>query len=231
MIGIIGAMEEEITNLKSHMEIFDVQTIAGMSFFKGAVKGTELVLVRSGIGKVNAGICTQILASVFNVDTVINTGIAGSLNAAIDIGDIVVSTSLVQYDVDARNFGYKLGEIPRMNIIEFPADKELTDKTESVFAALDLGVNLYKGMIATGDKFVSEDSLKAEIVNNFHAYCVEMEGAAIAQAAMLNNMKCVVIRAISDKADNSANVDYRTFEAKAIENMSKISLALVDSLK
>jgi MTA/SAH nucleosidase len=231
MIGIIGAMEEEITNLKSHMEVFDVQTIAGMSFFKGAVKGTELVLVRSGIGKVNAGICTQILASVFNVDTVINTGIAGSLNAAIDIGDIVVSTILVQYDVDARNFGYKLGEIPRMNIIEFPADKELTDKTESVFAALDLGVKLYKGMIATGDKFVSEDSLKAEIVNNFHAYCVEMEGAAIAQAAMLNNMKCVVIRAISDKADNSANVDYRTFEAKAIENMSKISLALVDSLK
>jgi MTA/SAH nucleosidase len=231
MIGIIGAMEEEITNLKSHMEVFDVQTIAGMSFFKGAVKGTELVLVRSGIGKVNAGICTQILASVFNVDTVINTGIAGSLNAAIDIGDIVVSTSLVQYDVDARNFGYKLGEIPRMNIIEFPADKELIDKTESVFAALDLGVKLYKGMIATGDKFVSEDSLKAEIVNNFHAYCVEMEGAAIAQAAMLNNMKCVVIRAISDKADNSANVDYRTFEAKAIENMSKISLALVDSLK
>lgn len=231
MLGIIGAMEEEITNLKSHMEVFDVQTIAGMSFFKGAVKGTELVLVRSGIGKVNAGICTQILASVFNVDTVINTGIAGSLNAAIDIGDIVVSTSLVQYDVDARNFGYKLGEIPRMNIIEFPADKELTDKTESVFAALDLGVKLYKGMIATGDKFVSEDSLKAEIVNNFHAYCVEMEGAAIAQAAMLNNMKCVVIRAISDKADNSANVDYRTFEAKAIENMSKISLALVDSLK
>lgn len=231
MIGIIGAMEEEITNLKSHMEVFDIQTIAGMSFFKGAVKGTELVLVRSGIGKVNAGICTQILASVFNVDTVINTGIAGSLNAAIDIGDIVVSTSLVQYDVDARNFGYKLGEIPRMNIIEFPADKELTDKTESVFAALDLGVKLYKGMIATGDKFVSEDSLKAEIVNNFHAYCVEMEGAAIAQAAMLNNMKCVVIRAISDKADNSANVDYRTFEAKAIENMSKISLALVDSLK
>ena len=231
MIGIIGAMEEEITNLKYHMEVFDVQTIAGMSFFKGAVKGTELVLVRSGIGKVNAGICTQILASVFNVDTVINTGIAGSLNAAIDIGDIVVSTSLVQYDVDARNFGYKLGEIPRMNIIEFPADKELTDKTESVFAALDLGVKLYKGMIATGDKFVSEDSLKAEIVNNFHAYCVEMEGAAIAQAAMLNNMKCVVIRAISDKADNSANVDYRTFEAKAIENMSKISLALVDSLK
>lgn len=231
MIGIIGAMEEEITNLKSHMEIFDVQTIAGMFFFKGAVKGTELVLVRSGIGKVNAGICTQILASVFNVDTVINTGIAGSLNAAIDIGDIVVSTSLVQYDVDARNFGYKLGEIPRMNIIEFPADKELTDKTESVFAALDLGVKLYKGMIATGDKFVSEDSLKAEIVNNFHAYCVEMEGAAIAQAAMLNNMKCVVIRAISDKADNSANVDYRTFEAKAIENMSRISLALVDGLK
>ncbi len=231
MIGIIGAMEEEITNLKSHMEVFDVQTIAGMSFFKGAVKGTELVLVRSGIGKVNAGICTQILASVFNVDTVINTGIAGSLNASIDIGDIVVSTSLVQYDVDARNFGYKLGEIPRMNIIEFPADKGLTDKTESVFADLDLGVKLYKGMIATGDKFVSEDSLKAEIVNNFHAYCVEMEGAAIAQAAMLNNMKCVVIRAISDKADNSANVDYRTFEAKAIENMSKISLALVDSLK
>lgn len=231
MIGIIGAMEEEISNLKSHMQVEEVQTIAGMSFFKGAVKGTKLVLVRSGIGKVNAGICTQILASVYGVDTVINTGIAGSLNADIDIGDIVVSTSLVQYDVDARNFGYKLGEIPRMNIVEFPADKYLIDKIQSVFDSLDLGIKLYKGMVATGDKFVSEDSLKAEIISNFHAYCVEMEGAAIAQAAMLNNMACVVIRAISDKADNSANVDYRSFEAKAIENMSKISLALVDSLK
>ena len=231
MIGIIGAMEEEITNLKSHMQVDEVQTIAGMSFFKGAVKGIELVLVRSGIGKVNAGICTQILASVYGVDTVINTGIAGSLNADIDIGDIVVSTSLVQYDVDARNFGYKLGEIPRMNIVEFPADKYLIDKTQSAFDSLDLGIKLYRGMVATGDKFVSEDSLKAEIISNFHAYCVEMEGAAIAQAAMLNNMACVVIRAISDKADNSADVDYRSFEAKAIENMSKISLALVDSLK
>jgi len=231
MIGIIGAMEEEISNLKSHMQVEEVQTIAGMSFFKGAVKGIELVLVRSGIGKVNAGICTQILASVYGVDTVINTGIAGSLNADIDIGDIVVSTSLVQYDVDARNFGYKLGEIPRMNIVEFPADKYLIDKTQSAFDSLDLGIKLYRGMIATGDKFVSEDSLKAEIISNFHAYCVEMEGAAIAQAAMLNNMACVVIRAISDKADNSADVDYRSFEAKAIENMSKISLALVDSLK
>lgn len=231
MIGIIGAMEEEITNLKSHMQVDEVQTIAGMSFFKGAVKGTKLVLVRSGIGKVNAGICTQILASVYGVDTVINTGIAGSLNADIDIGDIVISTSLVQYDVDARNFGYKLGEIPRMNIVEFPADKYLIDKTQSVFDSLGLGIKLYKGMVATGDKFVSEDSLKAEIISNFHAYCVEMEGAAIAQAAMLNNMACVVIRAISDKADNSADVDYRSFEAKAIENMSKISLALVDSLK
>lgn len=231
MIGIIGAMEEEISNLKSHMKVEEVQTIAGMSFFKGAVKGIELVLVRSGIGKVNAGICTQILASVYGVDTVINTGIAGSLNADIDIGDIVVSTSLVQYDVDARNFGYKLGEIPRMNIVEFPADKYLIDKTQSAFDSLDLGIKLYKGMVATGDKFVSEDSLKAEIISNFHAYCVEMEGAAIAQTAMLNNMACVVIRAISDKADNSADVDYRSFEAKAIENMSKISLALVDSLK
>ena len=197
----------------------------------GIIGATKLVLVRSGIGKVNAGICTQILASVYGVDTVINTGIAGSLNADIDIGDIVVSTSLVQYDVDARNFGYKLGEIPRMNIVEFPADKYLIDKTQSVFDSLGLGIKLYKGMVATGDKFVSEDSLKAEIISNFHAYCVEMEGAAIAQAAMLNNMACVVIRAISDKADNSANVDYRSFEAKAIENMSKISLALVDSLK
>ena len=231
MIGIIGAMEEEISNLKSHMQVEEVQTIAGMSFFKGAVKGIELVLVRSGIGKVNAAICTQILASVYGVDTVINTGIAGSLNADIDIGDIVVSTSLVQYDVDARNFGYKLGEIPRMNIVEFPADKYLIDKTQSVFDSLGLGIKLYKGMVATGDKFVSEDSLKAEIISNFHAYCVEMEGAAIAQAAMLNNMACVVIRAISDKADNSADVDYRSFEAKAIENMSKISLALVGSLK
>jgi len=230
MIGIIGAMEEEITNLKSHMQVDEVQTIAGMSFFKGAVKGTKLVLVRSGIGKVNAGICTQILASVYGVDTVINTGIAGSLNADIDIGDIVVSTSLVQYDVDARNFGYKLGEIPRMNIVEFPADKYLIDKTQSVFDSLGLGIKLYKGMVATGDKFVSEDGLKAEIISNFHAYCVEMEGAAIAQAAQSLNLPFLVIRAMSDNANHEASISFDEFIIEAGRRSAQVLLAFLKAL-
>ena len=123
VIGIIGAMEEEVSMLKEKMTEVTVKEKAGMEFFHGMLKGHEAVVVRSGIGKVNAGICTQILADDFHVDAVINTGIAGSLRAEINIGDIVLSTDTMQHDMDAREFGYPAGQIPRMDTLAFPADE------------------------------------------------------------------------------------------------------------
>ena len=125
VIGIIGAMEEEVSMLKEKMTEVAVKEKAGMEFFHGMLKGHEAVVVRSGIGKVNAGICTQILADDFHVDAVINTGIAGSLRAEINIGDIVLSTDTMQHDMDAREFGYPAGQIPRMDTLAFPADEGL----------------------------------------------------------------------------------------------------------
>ena len=127
MLGIIGAMDEEVAKLKETMQDVAVETKASMEFYKGTMNGKEVVVVRSGIGKVNAGICTQILCDLYHVDAVINTGIAGSLNAKIDIGDIVLSTDALQHDMDATGFGYKMGVIPRMPVSVFEADRKLID--------------------------------------------------------------------------------------------------------
>ena len=124
MLGIIGAMEEEVEKLKEQMTEVRVQAKASMEFYRGKLKGREVVVVRSGIGKVNAAICTQILADDYQVDGIINTGIAGSLRAEINIGDIVISTDAVQHDMDAVAFGYKPGQIPRMDTWSFPADQK-----------------------------------------------------------------------------------------------------------
>ena len=124
-IGIIGAMELEVETLKSKMNVVKTTKKANMEFFEGTLNGVEVVIVRSGIGKVNAGICTQILADLFDVTHIINTGIAGSLDAQIDIGGIVVSTDVLQHDMDVRVFGYPLGEIPQLGTLSFPADERL----------------------------------------------------------------------------------------------------------
>ena len=125
MLGIIGAMDEEVAKVKEHMEEVKVTTKASMYFYEGKLNGQEVVVVRSGIGKVNAAVCAQILADTFNVDAMINTGIAGSLNAKIDIGDIVLSTDALEHDMDAVAFGYPLGQIPRMETLSFKADAHL----------------------------------------------------------------------------------------------------------
>ena len=179
MLGIIGAMDEEVSKLKEVMEDVVIMTKASMDFYKGKICGKDVVVVRSGIGKVNAGICTQILADCYNVDAVINTGIAGSLNAMIDIGDVVLATDTLE------------------------------------------------GRVVSGDQFISDKAVKERITTQFAGYCTEMEGAAIAQAAYLNGIPFLIIRAISDKADDSATVDYPTFEAKAIENSVKLMKEMI----
>lgn len=224
-IGIIGAMEEEVEALRAKLENPQKFERASMDFYSGKLNGMEAVIVRSGIGKVNAGICTQILADVFQVDAVINTGIAGSLKAEIDIGDVVISTDTVQHDMDATGFGYEPGIIPRMETSYFQADPVLVDKAREACEEAVPEIHVFTGRIVSGDQFVSDKRVKERISGQFGGMCTEMEGAAIAQAAWLNHIPFVIIRAISDKADDSATMDYPTFERQAIRH----SVALVET--
>ncbi len=222
MIGIIGAMEDEVAALKEAMEVQETIEKASMIFCKGMLCGKEVVVVRSGIGKVNAGICAQILVDRFGVDVLINTGIAGSLDAKIDIGDMVISTDALHHDMDASEFGDALGQVPRMDVLSFPADETLVKKAVQASEKANPDIHTFTGRIVSGDQFIASREVKERIVKNFHPLCVEMEGAGIAQAAYLNQVSYVIIRAISDKADNSAHVDYPTFEQQAIAHSVRL---------
>ena len=230
VIGIIGAMDEELSKLKESRSNVSVKNMASMEFYEGTLYDTDVVIVRSGIGKVNAGICAQILVDVYNVSAIINTGIAGSLNADINIGDIVLSSDAIQHDMDAVAFGYDLGVIPRMETSTFQADKKLIDIAESACSEVIEDVKVFTGRVLSGDQFISGKEKKQWLIDNFSGFCTEMEGAAIAQAAYLNKIPFLIIRAISDKADDSAHMDYPAFEAMAIENSVKLLKAIIKKI-
>ena len=228
-IGIIGAMEVEVATLKSQMNIKNVVTKASMEFCEGTIGNTEVVIVRSGVAKVNAGICVQILVDLFDVTHIINTGVAGSLDARINIGDIVLSTDACYHDVDATVFGYKKGEVPQLGVHAFPADASLREAAMAAIkkAAPDLGV--FEGRVCSGDQFVSSPDVKKAIIDEQGGMCTEMEGAAIAQACYLNKIPFVIIRAISDKADGSDIVDYPVFEEKAAHDCAALVKEMISS--
>lgn len=226
-IGIIGAMEVEVAILKEKMEDVRIIKKASMNFYEGILAGKKVVVVRSGIGKVNAGICAQILADVFSVDAIINTGIAGSLNKNINIGDIVLSTDVVQHDMDATGFGYRKGQIPQMPVFFFNADDNLRRLAAEVCKEVNPDIQVFEGRIASGDQFVCDQDVKNRIVSEFSAYATEMEGAAIGQAAYLNEIPFLVVRAISDKADGSAQMDYSEFEKAAVDHSVRLTLNML----
>ncbi len=230
MIGIIGAMDEEVSKIKAAMTDVEIQKRAGMDFYKGKLQGKEAVVVRCGIGKVNAALCGQILADFYQVDYMVNTGIAGSLNANIDIGDIVLSTDALQHDMDATGFGYEVGVIPRMPVSVFEADRHLIDLAKEACEKVNPDIKVFTGRVVSGDQFVSDKEKKKWLVETFHGYCTEMEGAAIAQAAYLNGIPFLIVRAISDKADDSANMDYAAFERKAIEHSVNLMMEMCSQL-
>ena len=221
-IGIIGAMEVEVAILKEKMEDVRIIKKASMDFYEGILAGKKVVVVRSGIGKVNAGICAQILADVFSVDAIINTGIAGSLNKNINIGDIVLSTDVVQHDMDATTFGDPVGQIPRLDTFSFPADAKLVEAARLANEEVNTDIHTFTGRVVSGDQFIAGNEKKDYLVRTFDGKCAEMEGAAIAQTAYLNKVPYVIIRAISDKADNSAVMDYPTFEKHATQHSLKL---------
>lgn len=225
-IGIIGAMELEVEELKAAMTVSEIVKKAGMDFYEGTLSGVSAVVVRSGIGKVNAALCTQILVDLFHVTHIINTGVAGSLNPKLDIGDILISRDALHHDMDVTIFGYKPGEVPQLGLREFPADEKLAKLAKEICEKVNPDIHAILGRVVSGDQFISGSEIKERLIREYQGDCAEMEGASIAHGAYLNGIPFVIIRAISDKADNSAQMDYPVFEKAA----AKHSAALVKEL-
>lgn len=229
-LGIIGAMDVEVSSIRSNMSDVKIMERAGMKFYDGKLHTLPVVVVQSGVGKVNAGICVQILADFCHVTHVINTGVAGSLDNRINIGDFVISSDAMYHDVDATVFGYQKGEVPQLGMVSFPADKALINAASAACSAAAPDVSTFIGRVVSGDQFICERSHKTSIAQTFHGMCCEMEGAAVAQACTLNKIPFVILRAISDKADESVQISYDQFEAKAANDSARIVLELAKKL-
>ncbi len=229
-IGIIGAMDVEVESLKAAANITETKEIAGMQFCSGILSNKNVVIVKCGMGKVNAGICANTLINDFGCTKVINTGVAGSLDAKINIGDIVVSTDAVQHDFNVDFLGFKKGEIPYTGLYAFPADENMRKTAVAAVKEKAPEIGVFEGRVCSGDQFISTTEQKQKIIDDFGGLCCEMEGAAIAQACYLNRTPFVVIRAISDKPDETEFVDYKTFEAESAARCARIVQYIVKKL-
>lgn len=229
-IGIIGAMKVEVDDLIGAMDTKAKTTIAKMDFYEGTIHGIPVVVVQSGIAKVHMAACAQILIDRFNVTHLMNTGVAGSTVPEVKIEDVVVSTEVVHHDLDATPVGFKLGEVPGCPIY-FPADKRLSqffsEVIKKVAADTSPQTTVHFGRVASGERFVAEKTDKDRIANLFDAKATEMEGAALAQVAWMNDVPFVVVRSISDNANEDSPLDYPTFEKRAASLMARcIAVAL-----
>lgn len=228
-LGIIGAMELEVETLLQTMENKVSANIAGSAFHQGQLHGLEVVVVQCGVGKVNAALCAQILCSCFHVTHLVNTGIAGSLSAALDIGDLLVSRDAMYHDFDCVHFGYPFGRVPGMDLTAFPADETMIRYASAAAEKVHPG-HVTIGRVASGDQFVADKAVKEQIIARTGGLCTEMEGCAIAQTAYRNGVPFVILRAISDKADDSAEMDYPTFERIAAHRCAEVTMLLAGQL-
>lgn len=229
-IGVIGAMQKEIEILHARMKVIREEKIAGMTFFDGWMGNTPIVLVQSGIGKVNAGICTSLLIDHFGCGAIINSGIAGSLNNDLDVEDIVVSTDALQHDMNVCGLGYEKGTVPGTGIRAFPADEALRKDVAAAVREIAPEVRVAEGRVVSGDLFVCTSEDKHRIAGETGGLCAEMEGAACAQAAWLFRVPFVIVRAISDKADEAAEKTFAEIEAEASLRSSAIMAAVLEKL-
>ncbi|SMC17669.1 adenosylhomocysteine nucleosidase [Clostridium acidisoli DSM 12555] len=220
-IGIIGAMDEELELLLKETRIIKKERKANMEFNFGEIFSKEVVIVRCGIGKVNAAICTQILIDDFSVEKVINVGIAGGIGKDIYPGDVVIAENLVQHDMDTSAFGDKIGQIPRVDTYDFKCDAELINLAKKACESFEVN-NYFQGRIVSGDQFIANVDKINWLNDNFNALACEMEGASIAQVCYLNKIPFVVIRSISDNANNGAHMDYEKFTPIAVKNSTYI---------
>lgn len=230
-IGIIGAMDEEIQILKEKMEIEQEVSFAGMIFYKGRLTSRNIIVVRSGIGKVNAAVCTQVLISNFKVDVIINTGVAGAIYDELEVGDIVISKDVIEHDFDVTAFGeYKLGQIPRMKESIFKADDKFVEIAVKASKKESKKYKTVTGRIVSGDVFIASPEKKDFLWKEFEAFCGEMESAAIGHVCYLNKVPFVIIRAMSDKADGTADVNFNEFVQEAANNSVDIVINMLEHI-
>ena len=220
VLGLIGAMDEEIMLLLEGMENKQTTVKAGITFYTGNVFGKTAVLCKSGVGKVNAAVTTQILHDAFGVSRVLFTGVAGAVHPDLNIGDIVISSQCIQHDMDVTALGYAKGVIPYQETSSFPADPELVKLAEQ--ACKELHQNSVTGIVLSGDQFIASAATVAMLREQLNGACAEMEGAAVAQVCNMNGTPFVIIRSMSDKADGSAHVNYRDFTITAAERSHAI---------
>ncbi|MBP1156133.1 MULTISPECIES: 5'-methylthioadenosine/adenosylhomocysteine nucleosidase [unclassified Paenibacillus] len=220
-IGIIGAMKEEIELFHNHMDQVSESVKAGIVFYEGRFHGRQIVLCKSGVGKVNAAITTQILIDTYGVESIVFTGVAGAVDPELNVGDIVVSTECLQHDMDVTALGFPRGTIPYEATSLFTADERL--RTLAVEASVELfGGRVKEGRVLSGDQFIASRETVAQLYSELGGACTEMEGAAVAQACYMNGIPFVVIRSMSDKADGSAHVNFAEFTVQASENSYRI---------
>ncbi|ASE36212.1 5'-methylthioadenosine/S-adenosylhomocysteine nucleosidase [Staphylococcus pettenkoferi] len=228
MIGIIGAMEEEVAILKDQLTQLDEIHIAHVKFYRGQLNGHEVVLTQSGIGKVNVAISTTLLIHEFKPDVIINTGSAGALDGELNVGNVVVSESVAYHDADAQAFGYDLGQIPQMPA-QYAADVKLLELTTEAIEAQSLTAQ--KGLIVSGDSFIGTNTQRETIRVAFpEALAVEMEATAIAQTCYQFNVPFIITRAISDLANGEAELSFEAFLKKAAQSSSQVVENLVNKI-
>lgn len=232
-IAIIGAMNEEVSTLGQKMNAVHKERISlnDLPIVSGTLAGREVVLARCGIGKVNAALATQYIIDRFQPQAVINTGVAGGLSPHALIGDLVIGENSLQHDFDVRHLNYSKGTIPRLEVSTFPADPGLVDLAVKAAQQELEQKRVHKGLIVSGDQFISSREQKQKILAHFPAaVCAEMEGAAIAQAAYVNRIPHVIVRAISDQADNTAPADFQAYLLRIIPTLNAVIAGLVRSV-
>lgn len=229
-IGIIGAMAEEIAHLQEVIAIAKTRQLLGLEFHIGEYCGNRVILVVSGIGKVNAAVCTQVLIDHFQAEYIINTGVAGAIAEELHIGDILISKDAVQHDMDVSALGDPIGTIPRMAESYFKADATLIRLAQEAAAEDADAYHTMLGRVASGDRFIGAKADRAEIRKNVQGDCAEMEGAAIAHACWLNSVPFVIIRAISDGADEDADMSYEQFVKIAAKRGSALVARMLQKI-
>ena len=222
--GIIGAMDSEVALLKERMQLERTEERSGLTYYIGTLAGKDVIVVTCSVGKVNAALCAQTLAQVYHVDRLVNTGVAGALDIRANIFDVVVSEELCYHDASLgileRNPPYTSTYTADFLLVKWAVEAccEVADGKFSCFI----------GRIVTGDRFISDAAVKADIVERFKPMCVEMEGAAVAHVATANKIPFVVIRSMSDKADDSADMSFDEFAPKAAENSAQIIIKMLE---
>lgn len=231
IIGVVAAMESEIALIKDVENIDDIVKVAGLEFCVGKLKGKDIVVVQCGMGKVNAAIATQILIERFHVNYIINVGCAGCLNDSLEIGDFVVSKEVVQHDYDVSAIGFQKGEIPYTGKVSFHADDDLINCAKEAIQKIASNRHIVVGRICTGDQFISSDDQKENILLNYQGDCAEMEGAAVGQTAYLNHVPFVIIRAMSDKANNQAgSEDFSSYVEQVTKEGAEVVITMIESI-